>query len=156
MTCRILFCKSASVVRVHIYYVDSQVWIPNLFCIYVYWLFLMKIQNHARFFNFLSNIGWHLIPALNAWAALAEHTTARLTAILGMNACMTSNYRHSFRDLCGALMCLAYFLTYYTWVFVQPGRHLNKAVLRARALYSANCSGISLEGLKWFPCVQAC
>ena len=31
---------------------------------------------------------------------------------------------------------------------------INKAVLRACALYTANCSGISLGGLKWFPCVQ--
>ena len=31
-----------------------------------------------------------------------------------------------------------------------------KAVLRACALYAASCSGISLGGLKWFPCVQAC
>ena len=33
---------------------------------------------------------------------------------------------------------------------------IHKAVLRACALYTANCSGISLGGLKWFPCVQAC
>ena len=31
---------------------------------------------------------------------------------------------------------------------------INKAVLRACALYAASCSGISLGGLKWFPCVQ--
>ena len=29
-------------------------------------------------------------------------------------------------------------------------------MLRACALYAASCSGISLRGLKWFPCVQAC
>ena len=34
--------------------------------------------------------------------------------------------------------------------------NLNKPVLRACALYAANCSGISLGGLKWFPFVQAC
>ena len=33
---------------------------------------------------------------------------------------------------------------------------INKAVLRACALYAASHSGISLGGLKWFPCVQAC
>ena len=33
---------------------------------------------------------------------------------------------------------------------------INKAVLRACALYAASCSGISLGGLKWFPCTQAC
>ena len=33
---------------------------------------------------------------------------------------------------------------------------INKAVLRACALYAANCSGISLGRLKWFPFVQAC
>ena len=32
---------------------------------------------------------------------------------------------------------------------------INKAVLRACALYAASCSGISPGGLKWFPCVQA-
>ena len=37
------------------------------------------------------------------------------------------------------------------WV---PG--INKAVLRACALYAASCSGIYPRGLKWFPCVQAC
>ena len=31
---------------------------------------------------------------------------------------------------------------------------INKAVLRACALYAASCSGISPGGLKWFPCVQ--
>ena len=31
-----------------------------------------------------------------------------------------------------------------------------KAVLNACVLYAASCSGISLGGLKWFPCVQAC
>ena len=31
---------------------------------------------------------------------------------------------------------------------------INKAVLRACALYAASCSGISAGGLKWFPCVQ--
>ena len=30
---------------------------------------------------------------------------------------------------------------------------INKAVLRACALYAASCSGISPGGLKWFPCV---
>ena len=30
------------------------------------------------------------------------------------------------------------------------------AVLRACALYAASCSGVSLGGLKWFPCVQDC
>ena len=33
---------------------------------------------------------------------------------------------------------------------------INKAVLRACALHAASCCGISLGGLKWFPCVQAC
>ena len=33
---------------------------------------------------------------------------------------------------------------------------VNKAVLRACAIYAASCSGISHVGLKWFPCVQAC
>ena len=33
---------------------------------------------------------------------------------------------------------------------------INKAVLRAYALYTASCSGISPGGLKGFPCVQAC
>ena len=33
---------------------------------------------------------------------------------------------------------------------------INKAVLRACALYAASCSGLSLGGLKWFPCVHAC
>ena len=33
---------------------------------------------------------------------------------------------------------------------------MNKAVLRACALYAASCSGMSPRGLKWFPCVQAC
>ena len=33
---------------------------------------------------------------------------------------------------------------------------INKAVLRACALYAASCSGKSIGGLKWFPCVQAC
>ena len=33
---------------------------------------------------------------------------------------------------------------------------INKAVLRACALYAASCSGISPGGLKWFLCVQAC
>ena len=33
---------------------------------------------------------------------------------------------------------------------------INTTVLRASALYAASCSGISPEGLKWFPCVQAC
>ena len=33
---------------------------------------------------------------------------------------------------------------------------INKAVLRACALYAASCSGISPGGLKWFPCVEAC
>ena len=33
---------------------------------------------------------------------------------------------------------------------------INKAVLRACALYAASCSGISLRGLKWFPNVQDC
>ena len=31
---------------------------------------------------------------------------------------------------------------------------INKALLRACALYAASCSGISLGGLKWFPCVH--
>ena len=31
---------------------------------------------------------------------------------------------------------------------------INKAVLRACALYAASCSGISPVGLKWFSCVQ--
>ena len=31
---------------------------------------------------------------------------------------------------------------------------INKAVLRACALYAASCSGISPGRLKWFPCVQ--
>ena len=31
---------------------------------------------------------------------------------------------------------------------------INKAVLRACALYAASCSGITPGGLKWFPCVQ--
>ena len=31
----------------------------------------------------------------------------------------------------------------------------NTAVLRACALNAASCSGISLGGLKWSPCVQA-
>ena len=31
---------------------------------------------------------------------------------------------------------------------------INKAVLRACALYATSCSGISPGGLKWFPCVQ--
>ena len=29
-------------------------------------------------------------------------------------------------------------------------------LLRAYALYAASCSGVSLGGLKWFPCAQAC
>ena len=33
---------------------------------------------------------------------------------------------------------------------------INKAVLKTCALYAANCSGISLGELKWFPCVQDC
>ena len=33
---------------------------------------------------------------------------------------------------------------------------INKAVLRACALYAASCCGISPGGLKWFPCVHAC
>ena len=33
---------------------------------------------------------------------------------------------------------------------------INKAGLRACALYAASRSGISSEALKWFPCVQAC
>ena len=33
---------------------------------------------------------------------------------------------------------------------------INKAVVRDCALYAPSCSGISLGGLKWFPCVQAC
>ena len=33
---------------------------------------------------------------------------------------------------------------------------INKAVLRACALYAANCSGISFGGLEWFLYVQAC
>ena len=33
---------------------------------------------------------------------------------------------------------------------------IDKAVLRACALYAASCSGISPGGLKWFPFVQAC
>ena len=33
---------------------------------------------------------------------------------------------------------------------------INKAVLRAYALYAASCSMISPGGLKWFPCVHAC
>ena len=33
---------------------------------------------------------------------------------------------------------------------------INKAVLRACALYAASCSGISPGGLKWFPYVQSC
>ena len=32
---------------------------------------------------------------------------------------------------------------------------INKAVLRACALYAASCSGMSLGRLKWFPRVQA-
>ena len=32
---------------------------------------------------------------------------------------------------------------------------INEAVLRACVLYAANCSGISLRGLRWFLCVQA-
>ena len=32
--------------------------------------------------------------------------------------------------------------------------NINKAVLRACALYVAICSGISPGGFKWFPCVQ--
>ena len=31
---------------------------------------------------------------------------------------------------------------------------INKAVLKACELYAASCSGISLGGLRWFPCVQ--
>ena len=31
---------------------------------------------------------------------------------------------------------------------------INKEVLTACALYAANCSGISVGGLKWFLCVQ--
>ena len=31
---------------------------------------------------------------------------------------------------------------------------INKAVIRACALYAASCYGISPGGLKWFPCVQ--
>ena len=34
--------------------------------------------------------------------------------------------------------------------------NINKAVLRACALYATSCSGISPVGLKWFPSVQAC
>ena len=43
---------------------------------------------------------------------------------------------------------------------VYPGAKwvpsINKAVLRACELYAANCSGISLGGMKCCPCVQAC
>ena len=34
------------------------------------------------------------------------------------------------------------------------GPCIDKAVIRACALDAASSSGISLEGLKWFPCVQ--
>ena len=33
---------------------------------------------------------------------------------------------------------------------------MNKAVLRACAIYTASCSGIYPGGLKWFPCVHTC
>ena len=50
------------------------------------------------------------------------------------------------------------FRTYVYIYIVYPAAKwvpsINKAVLRARALYAARCSGMSPGGLKWFPCVQ--
>ena len=58
---------------------------------------------------------WHLIPALNAWAARAIYTTACLIAtsrFLGMDEWMTSQLKIPLiRKLCGSLMWLAYCLT---------------------------------------------
>ena len=66
-----------------------------------------------------------LIPALNAWAARVEHTTARLIAPQ-YSLPWTYIWRHNwslrwFASYVFSSMCLTYFLTCYSWVFVQPG-----------------------------------
>ena len=62
----------------------------------------------------------HLNPALNAWAARAKHTTVHLvTTQFPGHGCMDDlKTERSFDSQ--AMMCLAYSLTYYLWVFVQP------------------------------------
>ena len=60
----------------------------------------------------------HLISALNARAATGSPIAIRF---LCMNARMVSRlYVALIRNLRWSLMCLAYFLTCYPWVLVQP------------------------------------
>ena len=72
----------------------------------------------------------HLIPALNTWVFRANtRRHARLSHnFLGMDALMTSQLKvaliRNVALICklrGSLMHLAYFLTYHTWAFLQPG-----------------------------------
>ena len=66
----------------------------------------------------------HLIPALNAWAARAWYMTACPIAIQfsGHGSVDDLTAEHGFDSkLRLPLMCLAYFLTFYPLVFIQPG-----------------------------------
>ena len=67
----------------------------------------------------------HLISALNAWAprAYTSPKTRLPPSFLRMEARMTSHLSVALiRKLGRSLMCLAYFLTFHSWMFGQPGK----------------------------------